>query len=417
MKNKGLLVGYLFFLIFTGCQAKVDMVKTIAANNPQTLNSESFYQDIEKQEAKVAIYQKLDDLNNYFAWLNIDKDILAKTKEIFVNVLSEYKEDFELCEVYSKSEDKPGFLDRTFKTELFSQVGEGAKYLEIFVKQGESPGKLHLGIIALRCSNDIGAKKIYDFVTSLKQEYFGQTKVLTKYIIYQEKDVVLFVYSETFLEEKLKRFFRKFDETLIKAGDNLRGVLTAEMYTETDKKAGKENCMEDLKLFDKLITKEFVASGFKERISFSFEISEEDEVRSYTGTYQFHMEDPGGYCIVSISVAEAGRFINLKDYEQSYADTKKNYADRGEEYLLSQFPEIGKRAQTNFFGVGPGGSAYGITLTTSDDKFDVRIAIGMLIPYTLKDPDFDIKGIAKRLSNLYDQAINVNKVSQYKKRE
>jgi hypothetical protein len=96
--------------------------------------------------------------------------------------------------------------------------------------------------------------------------------------------------------------------------------------------------------------------------------------------------------------------LDPKEYERRRAqdEAKQDYRDR-EKYFLNEYPPIGKRAQREFLGFGPGGGAFGLTFTTSDGKFDIRIIISNLLPNEVEMPDFDIIETAKRISQLYDR--------------
>jgi hypothetical protein len=159
----------------------------------------------------------------------------------------------------------------------------------------------------------------------------------------------------------------------------------------------------ELRTFDDLITRKLVAAGFKRPIRFSFKVFEEDKTRTYVSDYQFPRKKPTQHFTCSISVAPAGTFLDPQEYERRRAEVKRDYSDRGEEYLLHQFPPIGKRAQQDFSTFGPGGGAFGLTFTTSDGKFDVRITISNVLPSEVETPDFDIIGTAKTISQLYDR--------------
>jgi hypothetical protein len=165
----------------------------------------------------------------------------------------------------------------------------------------------------------------------------------------------------------------------------------------------QNNALPDLRIFDDLITRKLVASGFKRPIKFSFKVFEEDKTRSYISDYQFPRKKPTQHYTCSISVAPAGTFIAPQEYERRRAEVKREYSDRGEEYLLHRFPPIGKRAQQDFSTFGPGGAIFGLTFTTSDGKFDVRISISNVLPDDVETPVFDIDGTAKRISQLYDR--------------
>jgi len=66
-----------------------------------------------------------------------------------------------------------------------------------------------------------------------------------------------------------------------------------------------------------------------------------------------------------------------------------------------EFPRIGSRAQREIFGIGPGGSAYGLTFTTDDERFDVQFTITQRLPDTMAPQNIDIYPLAKRLNEAY----------------
>lgn len=158
----------------------------------------------------------------------------------------------------------------------------------------------------------------------------------------------------------------------------------------------------ELKKFDKLITRELVAAGFKQTIQFSFKVSESEKTRVYESAYQFKQRSPEEHYTCSISVAPAGVLLDPHEYERRRADAGQRAANRRGEYLSEEFPSIGKRALRQVFGAGPGGAAYGLTFTTSDGKFDIRIMVSNLLPEGVKDPDFDILKTAQNISRLYE---------------
>ncbi len=164
----------------------------------------------------------------------------------------------------------------------------------------------------------------------------------------------------------------------------------------------------DLRSFDKIVTRELVTSAFQRRIPISFEVLQHDSTRIYRSDYQFRRADSADHYTCFITVAAAGTLLDSRNYQHLYSETERNYADRGKEYLLRQFPRIGKRAQRNVFAFGPGGAAFGLTFTTSDTTFDVRIMVSNLLPAGIEDPGFDVDGAARRISELYDRSVGAS---------
>ena len=159
----------------------------------------------------------------------------------------------------------------------------------------------------------------------------------------------------------------------------------------------------DLESFDRIITKDLVAAGFREKVPVSFMVTDQDSLRVYVTDYPFPRTDPAQRYTCFITVSKAGVLIDLRAYEQRYSKAQRDYADSGQEYLRSRFPQIGKRAQSEFFGVGPGGAAFGLTFTTSDERYDVRIILSNLLPVAVDDPGFDVDSTARRIAAAYDR--------------
>lgn len=160
-----------------------------------------------------------------------------------------------------------------------------------------------------------------------------------------------------------------------------------------------------LESFDSIITKDMVSSGYTGTVPLSFRVLERDGSRIYEAAYEFRSTDPAQHHTCSITVAKAGTLLDPKEYEKRYSETERDNADRGPEYLLSQFPRIGRRAQRDIFGAGPGGASFGLTFTTSDGLFDVRITVSELLPEGVEDPRFDFEKAARKISDLYDKKL------------
>jgi hypothetical protein len=161
----------------------------------------------------------------------------------------------------------------------------------------------------------------------------------------------------------------------------------------------------ELAVFDDIITRAEMARGLEREIPFSFDVHEENEARLYVGVFEFPRMRPREHYVFSAVVARAGVLLDVREYERRRAEFERQ-PNVSEDALRAEFPAIGKRAQRNIFGFGPGGAGYGLTFTTSDGTFDVRIAVSNLLPSSVKTPNFRVFETARRISYLYDVRIN-----------
>ena len=162
-------------------------------------------------------------------------------------------------------------------------------------------------------------------------------------------------------------------------------------------------------LFDKVVTKEVAMGKGADGFNFSSGAAERHNVKNYIFEYQFEKAVPYHHYICSISVAEAGTFIDPKVYEKEYGRLKSEYMKsspgRWWQQLLIDFPKVGKRARWGHITAGPGGTTFGLLFTTSDGMYDVKILISNLLPDTIEGPDLDIEQIAVGISDRYNKRV------------
>ena len=161
----------------------------------------------------------------------------------------------------------------------------------------------------------------------------------------------------------------------------------------------------ELAVFDDIITRAEMARGLEREIPFSFDVHEENNARVYVGAFEFPRMRPREHYVFSAVVARAGALLDVREHEQRRAEFERQ-PNVSEDTLREEFPAIGKRAQRNIFGFGPGGAGYGLTFTTSDGTFDVRIAVSNLLPSSVETPHFRVFETAQRISHLYDARIS-----------
>jgi hypothetical protein len=100
--------------------------------------------------------------------------------------------------------------------------------------------------------------------------------------------------------------------------------------------------------------------------------------------------------VCAIAVAPSGKLLDAGAHE------RRRKQPRSAAETARDFPQIGKRAQLELLGFGPGGAAFGLTFTTSDGKLDVKVTVSNLLPEGVDVPDFDIEGTARRIALRYD---------------
>ena len=90
-------------------------------------------------------------------------------------------------------------------------------------------------------------------------------------------------------------------------------------------------------------------------------------------------------------VTAGGRLLDVDAYQRRRTRFERK-PGRTAESLAGEFPSIGRRAQRELLGFGPGGAGFGLTFTTTDGRFDVRVRVSNLLPASAEVPDFDVDG-------------------------
>jgi hypothetical protein len=112
---------------------------------------------------------------------------------------------------------------------------------------------------------------------------------------------------------------------------------------------------------------------------------EEEGVQGFVAELPFERRRSEQHFLFMVALAPAGRFLGTSPHE---ADTV--------------LPGWGWRARREFFGLGPGGSSYGLTLTTGDGRYDIRLGISELLPEGVDAPEVDLDRWARRMAERYD---------------
>ena len=63
----------------------------------------------------------------------------------------------------------------------------------------------------------------------------------------------------------------------------------------------------DLKSFDRIITRDLLAAGYRDSVPLSFGVVDQDSTRVYWSEYQFARADPAEHYTCAVTVAKGGR--------------------------------------------------------------------------------------------------------------
>ena len=86
---------------------------------------------------------------------------------------------------------------------------EKVKYKEIFIRNKKETGHYHLGLISLEYKDKTRAKIFFNAAEANKAKYFSHTKILTKHDAIIDYNTVVALYSETFIDQKIKNYFNE----------------------------------------------------------------------------------------------------------------------------------------------------------------------------------------------------------------
>ncbi len=156
--------------------------------------------------------------------------------------------------------------------------------------------------------------------------------------------------------------------------------------------------------WDRIVVPAVFMVGLTGPASLDFERQHEDGVYLYVSSQDLpEGTDAHDHNLCSVAVGPAGRFLTEEAVETFRA---RLVADEtvSEVQVASQLPDIGRRAMVDAVGFGPGGAAYGLTFTTSDGRYDVRVTVSNRLPEGVDGVAFDPEAVARQVSQRYDAA-------------
>lgn len=136
------------------------------------------------------------------------QNLLEALKQEFISIASTDIQYFRLCELHSKGEDKKKFVSLVFPANVSAGMKD-IQWKEMVLTEEAAKSGLHLGIVVIQYATVKDAEKAASKVNNQAQNYLTNSHILIRYITIKNEDRVAFVYSETFIDEKLKRLFNK----------------------------------------------------------------------------------------------------------------------------------------------------------------------------------------------------------------
>lgn len=155
----------------------------------------------------------------------------------------------------------------------------------------------------------------------------------------------------------------------------------------------------DIQTFDSIVDSTLKKYGFKDKDRFEFKMVTQAGQRHYVSKYLFdrgqQKTDDQAHWIVAISVAKAGEFIDVAQYAKNEKEhptaSKPIYARR---YVDVDFINI----PTSY---SPVGLFSGMSMTTIEERFDIRIMASNLLPDGVSPPEFYQNKVGRMILERY----------------
>lgn len=159
----------------------------------------------------------------------------------------------------------------------------------------------------------------------------------------------------------------------------------------------KTNHSEGLDRFDTIVPQALKTAGLMDSNKFSFNIVKHTDERHYVVRYLIPAKDDLKHWIVAVSVAPAGKYIDIAKYEE----TQKAFPKGFKPIMGKRFMDVDiMNVPTDF---APPGMFSGMAYTTPDGKYDVRILLSDLLPKDSIHPKFDWDSVGRKILELYNK--------------
>jgi len=138
-----------------------------------------------------------------------NENIFEELKTSFVKDITNGMKKHEIKVISDEKEGKKEFLKKSLPG-VYIPKNEEIKKNDIFITEEGDKGFYHLGVISLSYPTSKDAAISFNtMIDKNKFKYFQNTKILTKFKFFIKDKYIVFVYSETFIEEKVNKFILK----------------------------------------------------------------------------------------------------------------------------------------------------------------------------------------------------------------
>lgn len=142
---------------------------------------------------------------------NSSISLIEAIKSDFIQIASSDISDYRLCELYSRHENKKDFVEKTLQKD-FTKNMKGIHWKEMQFREENAKSSLHLGVIVIQYESEKDAINVASKVQEINTNYLANSKILTRYIALRDNDKVAFIYSETFIDDKIKLLLEKIEK-------------------------------------------------------------------------------------------------------------------------------------------------------------------------------------------------------------
>ena len=133
---------------------------------------------------------------------------IEEIKLQFINNASAGIVDYQLCEMHSNNENKKDFVESVFQKGAAKGMKD-IRWKEMHLREEAAKNGLHLGVVVIQYTTEEDAKNVIAKVDNNLSNYLTKSLILTQYIALRRNDRVAFIYSETFIDDKIKRLFKE----------------------------------------------------------------------------------------------------------------------------------------------------------------------------------------------------------------
>ncbi|MBN1919069.1 MAG: hypothetical protein JW889_14280 [Verrucomicrobia bacterium] len=155
-------------------------------------------------------------------------------------------------------------------------------------------------------------------------------------------------------------------------------------------------------MFDSIVTENLIRHGCENEVPFEFGTSESPGERCYSAGFVFGPDYPNSHAYVSVTVARAGKLLDLREYHRFKRKVRMEDKDQPHDmqWGSSLFPDIGRRAMVGLV-LSPNGGGDAVVFTTSDGRFDIKVEQGNHLAKGLEGPNVLCGKIAREVCRLY----------------